>query len=163
MKTADRQDSPIQPSRPPGLNARRKLANAATGSPKNITPKRENSRSVEPGGKSCAAASVSSQSRLPIPTERLRASSIMGPDTSSPVTWPVGPTRRASAIEVAPLPHPMSSTRSPGCTAASVMAASATGASAASICSCFVIQRVTAGPFQKANCWAWKVDASLMK
>jgi len=27
-------------SRPPVLNARRKLANAATGSPKNITPKR---------------------------------------------------------------------------------------------------------------------------
>jgi excisionase family DNA binding protein len=37
------------------------------------------------------------------------------------------------------------------------------GASAASICSCFVIQHVTAGPFQKANCSAWRVEGSLMK
>ena len=65
-----------------------------------------------------------------------RARSSIGPDMSTPSTWPDGATSRANAIAVAPLPQPTSMTRSPGFSFARSITRSATGPSTMSCAAC---------------------------
>jgi hypothetical protein len=96
-------------SRPPGFVARPILAKAASASRKNITPKREKTRSKAASPKSWAAASASTKSTAAAPG-RVRACSSMGRETSTPITLaPVA----AMSMAVPPQPQPMSSTVSP--------------------------------------------------
>lgn len=99
--------------RPPGRSARPMLAKAATGSAKNITPKRliATSKSAGPNGWTCT--SVCSNVTFPIPSCRAdsRARASIGADRSRPSAWP-SPARRAARRVVRPAPQPMSRTRS---------------------------------------------------
>ncbi len=120
--------------RPPGLVARARLAKAATGSSKNITPNLEATTSKWPAGScaTCASASRTSTLARPLDAARSCSRSRSGRDTSRPITRPAGPTRPASSSVVAPLPQPTSSTWSPGDAAT---AASRGGRNTASIVS----------------------------
>jgi hypothetical protein len=99
---------------PPGRSSAR-FANAACGSTKNITPKREKIRSTLFGVKAKVCASAFSKRRFASFSARARslARASMGVEMSTPSTAPLGPTRAASCRLVCPTPQPTSSTRSP--------------------------------------------------
>ena len=85
---------------------------ASTGASKNITPKRENTRSKAPGAKGSTAASALSTAacvRFAAAIRRL-ATDNMGAEMSTPVTLPSDPTSWLRARTVSPQPQPMSST-----------------------------------------------------
>src|SRR2546421_12529030 len=63
-------------SRPPGFIAWRTLENAAIGSLKNITPKRENTRSKLAGSKGWAETSVSATSAWRKPAAAIRSDAL---------------------------------------------------------------------------------------
>jgi integrase len=110
-------------ARPPGRRARRIWANAAVGSSKNITPKRENRMSNAPSGGSALLASATLNRTGASWGASARARPISGSDMSTPSTWPPAPTRAARARLDAPAPQPTSSTRSPVAGAAASIAA----------------------------------------
>jgi hypothetical protein len=89
------------------------LAKLATGSAKNITPKRENSRFAHPGEKSCEPALARTNFAALAAPARSRARAIISAETSTPITAPAAPTWAAMASVVAPPPQPTSMTRSP--------------------------------------------------
>ena len=131
----------------------RKWLNAWEGWLKNITPKRENSKSVFPGSSAWDASpsrKVTCACFSNVPRERATAS--IGCDTSMPRTAPDAPTIRASSIEVSPHPHPMSITRSPGCGAAAFRAATPNGTTMPSISRCIAAHRSPNAPFHSAIC-----------
>ena len=76
--------------RPAGRSARLMLANAATGSPKNIVPNRLIARSKRAGGKpwSCASARSKVTLRSPSARESSRACSMAGAEMSTPSALP---------------------------------------------------------------------------
>jgi hypothetical protein len=129
----------------------RQGAKAATGSPKNIVPKFDASKSNP--SSAAVAASACRQPILAMPAAMARAcpSASIGAEMSSAATRPAGPTARASSSVVAPQPQPMSSTRSPARGAARASNASDTGAKVMSVCSCRATQVRPPGPFQKAS------------
>ena len=90
------------------------LRKAATGSAKNITPKREAARSKDAAGKAWSCASACSKLTLATPAVRSRARASSGAEMSTPRTRPAGPTAAASARVEPPAPQPTSSTASPG-------------------------------------------------
>ena len=104
---------------PPGRRARARLANAAGGSAKNITPNRLMSTSKPAAGNGCAWASATTNSAWVSPSSAAsrRACWTRGADTSTPSTRPEVATRAARRVET-PVPQPMSSTRSWAATAA---------------------------------------------
>ena len=79
-----------------------------------------------------------------------RARASIGPEMSTPKTWPDGATFRANAMLVAPLPQPTSMTRSPAIGLARSIRTSAMGASSISCACCRSAQRWPPGPFQYA-------------
>jgi hypothetical protein len=83
-------------SRPFGRAAVRKLLNAAQGSSKNMTPKREYTASNALGAKAYACASPSASAIVGRPATRSRARSSIGGDISTPSTCPDGPASSAS-------------------------------------------------------------------
>src|SRR5947209_16676741 len=85
-------------SRPEGFNALRMLANDATGSAKNITPKREASRSKLRGSNGYTVASASAKSTGSPDGALARARASIGADMSTPNACPDGATLRAKAI-----------------------------------------------------------------
>ena len=102
-------------SRPPGRVADLMLAKAATGSAKNITPKREMTMSKPAGSSDSTCASPCRNVTLarPAASASARARASIGPDRSRPSAWP-GATSRAAASVVPPQPQPTSSTFPPG-------------------------------------------------
>jgi hypothetical protein len=94
------------------------LRNAATGSPKNITPKREKTRSIDAGSKAWLAASATRNVALAM--FLARAAAISGSEMSTPRT---DPAVFASAAVVSPVPQPMSTTFSPDFASASASTA----------------------------------------
>ena len=114
---------------PPGFNDARTLVNAATGSLKNITPKRENAASKRPCPRApvCASSFRKATCKSGAERGRRRATSSMGSEISTPKTKPVGRTRAARASEVWPHPQPMSMTCSPSSSASTSMAARPNG------------------------------------
>ncbi len=76
-----------------GFEAFADVRNAGPGSVKNITPKREKTRSCV-GWKRCVAASASMKFT---PAPRLRATASIGAEMSTPVTLPDRPTALESA------------------------------------------------------------------
>ncbi len=123
---------------------------ASDGASKNITPKREKTRSTEPGAKGSVAASARSTAACASSRAAIRcpATASMGPEMSTPVTLPSGPTASASASTVSPQPQPMSSTRSPGRGAAAATAAALIGAKSPSSRSCRRAHLSPFSPFQ---------------
>jgi len=99
------------------------LANAATGSSKNITPKRLTTASKLAGGSGWTWVSPwrNDTPAIPAASARRRAQASIGPETSRPITEPPGVTRALTASATAPFPQPTSSTRSPGPGAAASM------------------------------------------
>ena len=144
----------IARSAPPGDAAARRLANAAGGSSKNITPNRE-ATTRGPGPKSwrCASAATKGTSR-PARDTRSRAAVSMGSETSTPVTAVPAPSRRASARVVAPVPHPTSSTEGmPGAASATRSTrSSSSGTYMASRTPCRRTHAPPPGPFHCAAC-----------
>nr|WP_232014098.1 hypothetical protein [Glycomyces terrestris] len=114
--------------RAPGAAARRRFANAASGSSKNMTPKRETIRSKgrPPPRRSavCASATTTVASGT-----RLRAAAAMPSAMSTPTAS--APAAVAASRSV-PAPHPTSSTRCPPANPAAVRTAPVTGAKTAS-------------------------------
>ena len=108
-----RERQQVNASAPDGRRMRRKLAKAATGSLKVITPNRENTASTLPAGKSrdWASAWITLTWRSGA-VLRLAISRSSGA-TSTPITRPSVPTRAASWRRVCPAPHPISRTMSP--------------------------------------------------
>jgi hypothetical protein len=96
------------------------LANAATGSVKNITPKREKRTSKPSGWNRWVWASAFSKRACVAPAACTLccARSSIRVEMSTPITAPDGPTRRAISSVVFPQPHPTSRTRSPAAMAA---------------------------------------------
>ena len=103
-------------STPPGRSALRTLAKAATGSAKNITPKREYAASNRASPKSCTWTSACANSMFLAPARaaRSRPRASISAEMSTPTAPPAGPTREASSSVVLPDPHPRSATRCPG-------------------------------------------------
>src|SRR5262249_6880509 len=134
-----------------GAAARRILVNAATRSPKNITPKAEINKSYS--SSAAVAGSACRQSILVMPAARARLSpsASIGPEMSNPATRPEGPAARANSSVGAPQPQPISTIRSPARGAAKASKASVTGASVMSVCSCRATQISPPFPFQKAS------------
>ena len=96
----DRQQ--MKTRRPPGFKDLRMLAKAASGSLKNITPKREKAASNRPRPRSsvCASTCRKVTAKLGFARERWSATSSIGAEISTPTTEPVDPTRSARASEV---------------------------------------------------------------
>lgn len=111
--------------RPPGRSARPMLAKAATGSAKNITPKRLIATSKVPVPNGWTWMSACSNVTLPMPSLRAdsRARPSIGADRSRPSARP-SPARRAARRVVRPAPQPMSRTRSPPVIAAAASSGS---------------------------------------
>jgi hypothetical protein len=139
--------------RPPVRSDLRKWLKAREGWLKNITPKRENSKSVF-AGSAASEASPSRKARCAqfASAPRERATSSIGCDTSMPRTAPASPTIRAISIEVSPHPQPTSITRSPRCGAAAFSAASPNGTTMRSISRCIATHRWPNAPFHSAIC-----------
>jgi hypothetical protein len=137
--------------------------NAATGSPKNMTPKADTSRSNS--SSAAVAASASRQSTLARRAASARAfpSANIGAEMSSAATRPVGPTARAKSSVVAPQPQPTSSTRSPARGAAKARRASDAGAKVVSVCDCRTTHVRPPTPFQKASWSAFDCSGSTMR
>ena len=78
------------------------LAKAASGSLKNITPKREKAASNRPHPRSSVCVSVCRKviAKLGFAHERWSATSSIGAEISTPTTEPVDPSRSARASEV---------------------------------------------------------------
>ena len=109
-----RERQQVNASAPDGLRISRKLAKAAAGSLKVITPNRENTASALPAGKSRDWASAwITLTWLSVAVLRLAISRSNGA-TSTPITRPSVPTRPASCRRVCPDPHPISRTMPPG-------------------------------------------------
>ena len=90
--------------------APRRLAKAATGSAKNITPSRETIRSKLAGSKSKVWASPKTKSiGTPAALARSRAARSSGSEMSAPTVRASGPSSRARASVVKPAPQPTSS------------------------------------------------------
>ena len=107
-------------TRPPSAVARRRLANAATGSSKNMTPNRLITTSKVPGANGWTWASACSNVTLagpPSASVSALAASTMGRPMSTPSAAPE-PAWRAALRVISPVPQPTSSTRSPGATRA---------------------------------------------
>jgi hypothetical protein len=134
--------------RPDGFSACRRLAKESVGSAKNITPKRETRRSKLAGsnGYTVASASTKSTGRPAGAVWRARAS--IGPEMSMPITCPLEPTSGPSATEMAPLPQPTSTMRSPAAGLARSIRRSAIGAKRTSCDRWRSAQRWPPGPFQ---------------
>lgn len=113
-------------SLPAGFRDRRMLANAAAGSEKNMTPKREKAASKVPSPRSSTWTSETANSGTgPFPgVTEARAALIMAGAMSSPRTAPPGLTSSPSRRVVPPEPQPMSMTRSPARGESWAMAAS---------------------------------------
>jgi hypothetical protein len=101
-----------------GAAARLILVNAATRSPKNITPKAEINKSYSSSAAVAGSACRQSTLAMPAALARLSPSASIGPEMSNPATRPEGPTARANSSVGAPQPQPISTTRSPACGAA---------------------------------------------
>ena len=148
----------------PGASLCRRLAKAATGSAKNMTPKRENSRSTAGSVTVLASATRISAFVRPAAAIRSRARVVIGCDTSRPKTWPVGPTRRASSSVVAPQPQPVSRTCSPAAGAAARRAMAVSGSNTASRRSCATpsssCPRYRSNRQSGPRCW-WHPDLRL--
>ena len=100
-------------SRPSGRNAWWRLANAASGSPKNIEPMREITMSNAPLSKGwiCASAFRNSTLSRPSATAVARASASICDDRSTPSADPFAAIRAASRVDC-PVPQPTSRTQS---------------------------------------------------
>lgn len=141
--------------------ARRRFANAATGSAKNITPKRDTIPSKRGASKiwSCASARMK---RAAASAPRKRATSIIGAEMSTPMHCDAGPSCRAIASVVAPVPQPTSSTlRGRRAATASTRRAS-NGSNIASSAGCASTQARPALPFHRADCPVSACLASLV-
>jgi len=92
----------------------RSVLKAATGSAKNITPKRENSRSKRAVPKSALPASACRKARFATAPWCCRATRRIGSEMSTARTAPSGDTACANTRLVWPPPQPTSSTCSPG-------------------------------------------------
>ena len=148
-------------SAPPGAVARRRFANAATGSAKNMTPKRDVRRSNASGSNGCVPASAHTKRGAGVsPAARSRATSIMGAERSTPVHVADAPSRRASAMVVAPVPQPTSSTFvAPSAAAVSASSAS-TGRKRSSSTACAATHASPELPFHRAACSSRSCRAS---
>ncbi len=135
-------------SRPPGFNARRICVKAATGSSKNITPKREKRRSKCPAGSGAVAASALRNSTGMPAGVAVRAISTSCSDMSTPRTYPPAPTRSASGKVEVPDPQPISRICSPGRASAAAIAALPKSSSITSSRARFAAQRLPLSPFQ---------------
>ena len=149
-------------SRPPGLSAFAILAKAATGSSKNITPKRDIMASTDAGAKAwvCASAKTKLVFAKPAAAARLRARSSSWAAISTPVICPVAPTADAAAMQLAPVPQPMSSTASPGIRATRCRTCVSTGDSSASRSASRTIHCVPAPEAQNSACAVLASDIS---
>ena len=123
-------------------------AKAASGSSKNITPKRLTTTSNGWSKEAVWASPWVKSMSTPRSSARRRATSSMGAERSRPVTRPPGPTARAASRLIAPLPHPTSKTRSPNSSAAAVSSRRPKGASMESKRSASVTQTSAGRPFQ---------------
>ena len=105
--------------RPPGLSAVRRLVNAAFWSSKNIAPALLTTTSKLAGSKAYTCASACTKLTLlrPAAAARARPFASIAEDRSIPTTRP-GATAAPACRVNAPLPHPRSSTSSPGASAA---------------------------------------------
>ena len=105
--------------RPPGLSAVRRLVNAASWSSKNIAPALLTTTSKLAGSKAYTCASACTKLTLlrPAAAARARPFASIAEDRSIPTTRP-GATAAPACRVNAPLPHPRSSTSSPGASAA---------------------------------------------
>src|SRR4051812_18330424 len=148
-------------SAPPGAVARRRFANAATGSPKNMTPKRDVRTSNASASKGWVPASAHTNRGCgDSPAARRRARSIMGAERSTPVHVADGPSRRASAMVVEPVPQPTSSTFVAASDAAVSASSSSTGRKRSSSTDCAAIHASPELPFHSAACSSRSFRAS---
>ncbi len=117
-------------SRAPGAAAERTFANAASGSSKNMTPKRETTRSNGAPEVSARRSSVcASAMRTVASGTRRRAAAAMPSEMSTPTTSAPAAALFASSV---PVPQPTSSNRRPATGAACSRIAAVTGANTAS-------------------------------
>ena len=130
------------------------LENAATGSAKNIVPKRLIATSKLSGASVWTWASARRNATLATPavSARPRATSSIGSERSTPMTLPVRPTVWAAASVVAPQPHPMSRANSPGASSAAARSTSATGARMRSRRSGSATHLRPLSPFHASDC-----------
>ena len=114
--------------RPPGATMLCRLANAVAASSKNMTPKRDSttSKGAPPVCQVWASATTHSTGAASAVMGRADAAAIISDDTSAATTLPWVPTSAAAARVDGPVPHPTSSTRSPGCRAAAASNRSST-------------------------------------
>ena len=140
--------------RPPGRSAEPMFVKAATGSAKNITPKRLMATSKAPGRKGWTWASPCSKRMVVRPSASADccARASIGPDRSTASTDPPAAAARAASRLVAPLPQPTSSTRSPGAMAAAAMSRAWWGRIEVSKRSWWAAQYSPSGPSQAAAC-----------
>lgn len=137
----------------PARAARRRFAKARTESSKNITPKRETTASKAPASKawSCASARTN-ETGTSSRSARAPAASSIGPEMSTPTHVPAGPSRRARATVVPPVPQPTSSTLPPRPSGTASTSRSCSGRYNASTTSWASTQALPDGPFQRAAC-----------
>ena len=143
-------------SLPPRRSAFLRLANAAAGSSKNMTPKLLSTTSKIPAWNGCTWASATSNLALATPAAAAsrRASATWIRDKSAPRACPLRAARAARMV-VSPQPHPMSRTFSPSwiCAAASNRAVSRSRiGSCRSRCS---MKCLPLAPFQSSACSAF--------
>ena len=146
--------------RPLGLSALRKFLKAASGSAKNITPKRENTK-LYWSLNSAMAASACSKLTLGIASALTCACANMGSEISTPVTEPLlwlAP----RAILVSPQPQPTSSADSLAANFAAASPASESGASRWSKCACWATHMAPALAFQYLICSALSLLSSTL-
>ncbi len=137
----------------PSRAARRRFAKAATGSSKNITPRRETMVSNPAGAKAWVCASAHTKRACePARSARARAASIIGAEMSMPTHSPASPDGLASASVTAPVPQPTSSTRPRGRPATASVSSVPSGANSRSSSGCRSTQARPAGPFHSRDC-----------
>ncbi len=140
--------------RPPAFSERLRLAKAASGCSKNITPKREKSTSTGSGEvHTCPSPCTKLAFLTPLASAAARASSSSMAEASSPVIRP-DPIRPAISMVVSPQPHPTSSTTSPSLNSALTMAVRPMGSSCRSSRPCSCRQVLPMASFHRPICSA---------
>ena len=140
-------------SRPPGRRARARLAKAAAGSSKNITPKWLTTTSVTASQKGCTWASPETNVTLVRPSSAAAsaACSTISLDRSMPRAVTPGAARAARRV-APPIPHPTSSTNSSAEMAAAVSSGPTRSASSGEARAWDSAQLAPSGPFQASAC-----------
>ena len=140
-------------SRPPGRRARARLAKAAAGSSKNMTPKWLMTTSTTASQKGWTWASPTTNVTLARPSAAAASAawSTIWRDRSMPRAVTPGAARAARRV-ASPFPHPTSSTNSSAAMAAAVSSGPTRSASAGAARAWDSAQLAPSGPFQASAC-----------